>query len=391
MALGRTVFSKSMITIPPEFSSDEPLLASSEARKVATDILRNAHRLLLRTFMVCIAAVALYLAHKFLFQPATKAQIEGGKDAASIYVVMSSDTNLHYLLSAPFAVQFWLNMNLTSIVMLCGTEEEYRKSNATKEAVSQLQRLGAVLIFLKNQKLKSNNFAQNIRNYAAATDFVQQNLDNSTILMTSDVDYFPLRLKDHVPKPAEGKEIAFFNPHCCADVIWKKERFPQYPMGTIAMTVKWWKEVMDIHPEDIADGPYIEAKTNAVFDNELFDRPHDKSYMWFLDQAVFGLQFGRMTQRNKDYAKLVTTHRAQKRLDRRSDWTPQIIASADLDQYDDAHIKPDIYDDGVWNSTREFYKKVLTEEQMKPLVEYRNRASKLVNATFVELNHYHPG
>ncbi|CAD5222154.1 unnamed protein product [Bursaphelenchus xylophilus] len=299
--------------------------------------------------------------------------------------------NYHYLLATPLVVQHWLNLNVSSIVMLCGKQKEYKDDPAGREVINELSRLGAELIFLQNHTLNSNNFAQNMRNYAAATTFVQEKLNNKTILMTSDVDFYPFHKEHHIPDMTKGKEIFFYNIDCCGNQEWKGLKYKQYVMITIAMTVKRWKEVMDISPTDRATGNYIENKTNAAFDYELGRKLYDSQWMWYLDQRLFGLQYHRANKIHH-YAPLVSSYKYKTRLDR-STWTSHTkseFKNMDFSEVDDAHTSPAIYTDTWWNLNLPFYERIFTKEQMQNIIDYRERAVKFVNQNATAKRHFHP-
>ncbi|CAD5222155.1 unnamed protein product [Bursaphelenchus xylophilus] len=276
------------------------------------------------------------------------------KAISDVYVVLSGDMNFHYLLATPFAVQHWLNFNVSSIVMLCGKQTDYEKDKAANEVIKELNRLGAVIIYLQNHTLNSNNFAQNMRNYAVATKFVQEELNEKTVLMTSDVDFFPFHKEHHIPEVSNGKEIFFYNPDCCGFQQWKELSYKQYIMITIAMTVRRWREVMDISPTDRATGKYVEEKTNATFDVSTYTGPRR------LDRSVW-----------KRYPK-------------------DKFEKIKINEWDDAHTSPAIYTDEWWKLNLPFYKKIFPKDQLEKLIAYRERAVENINQEDAAKRHFHP-
>uniref|UniRef100_A0A1I7RZT1 Nucleotide-diphospho-sugar transferase domain-containing protein n=1 Tax=Bursaphelenchus xylophilus TaxID=6326 RepID=A0A1I7RZT1_BURXY len=313
------------------------------------------------------------------------------KAISDVYVVLSGDMNFHYLLATPFAVQHWLNFNVSSIVMLCGKQTDYEKDKAANEVIKELNRLGAVIIYLQNHTLNSNNFAQNMRNYAVATKFVQEELNEKTVLMTSDVDFFPFHKEHHIPEVSNGKEIFFYNPDCCGFQQWKELSYKQYIMITIAMTVRRWREVMDISPTDRATGKYVEEKTNATFDGELQNFLNDKEWMWYLDQRLFGLRYHHASHKY-DYKTLVSTYTGPRRLDR-SVWKrypKDKFEKIKINEWDDAHTSPAIYTDEWWKLNLPFYKKIFPKDQLEKLIAYRERAVENINQEDAAKRHFHP-
>ncbi|CAD5219083.1 unnamed protein product [Bursaphelenchus xylophilus] len=341
--------------LKPEFEDNEDVrdTQSCATSKLAIAILLTS---------VCPLIIVLTTFH-YLYphtpNESNESTLNAAYNTSQEYVILASDSNLHYVLTIPFAVQHWRNLNVSSIVMLCGTEAEYANNRATREVVAELQRLGAVVLYFKNNTLKSNNFAQNMRNFAAATSFVQRHPSNSTILITSDVDYFPFRKEDHFPDVRHGMRIVVFNPDC-------------------------W-----ILPNDIATGEYMEAKTNQMFDGQLDQYLHKINWLWYLDQRLFGLQFYRLMQKHPEYEKLISGHSLKKRIGR--GLTPEEISKIDIREYDDAHISPAIYNETIWRTNRVFFRKIFSEDQAILLENYRNRAVKFVNATEIAERHFHPG
>ncbi|CAD5216324.1 unnamed protein product [Bursaphelenchus okinawaensis] len=331
------------------------------------------HRIRPKLWLFSILAVSIVLFFSFDGHNIVKDGVTTLINVRSdVYVVLSADMNYHYMVALPFVVQYWYNNNVSAIVMLCGTELEFKNDKAGREVVRELERLSANIIYVKNNTINSNNFAQNMRNYAAATDFVQQNLSNDTILITSDVDFYPFHFELHIPNLDKGKEVNFYDSNCCVNQKWKNISYHQYIMITIAMTVRMWKEVMDISPLDIATTQYIEDKTNATFDYELSKHLNNKLWIWFLDQRLFGLNFYKTLKKRPELKKLVNEVKRGQRLDRNG-WEkipPKKLETVDFSKYGDAHTSPAIYTDKWWKLNLPFYRRIFPSDQLEVLIQY---------------------
>lgn len=103
--------------------------------------------------------------------------------------------------------------------------------------------LQAHIEYFHNKTIKTGQFSQTARNFAAGTKFAQK-LSPDAVLITTDVDFFPMRINSHLPDKAAGKEIMFYDYACCGHIEWKGLWYRMYIMITIGMTVQRWREVI---------------------------------------------------------------------------------------------------------------------------------------------------
>ncbi|CAD5214843.1 unnamed protein product [Bursaphelenchus xylophilus] len=311
-----------------------------------------------------------------------------------VYVVLSSDLNLYYFVHMPIIVQYWKNFGIKTYLMITLKEgERIEDDKAAKKVVEFVEGQGAAVAYFQSKKIKSGQFAQTLRCFAAGTEFAHTLDPNNTIFITSDVDFFPSKTEFHVPNLTKGEEILFYDKSCCGDINWKGVKFEMYIMITIAMTLNRWRETMGLSHVVPVDSDFVEDYTNQTFDGEV--NKMDQWGQWFLDQKFFGLKFWQWKRTHrKEYHQIIRNidRRGKPRLER-NHW-PKDEELERIDDiwkaYESAHITPGIFLDNVWAKNLLFYKKIFPESQIQQFSEFRDSVIPLMNITETMRRHYHP-
>ncbi|CAD5214831.1 unnamed protein product [Bursaphelenchus xylophilus] len=293
----------------------------------------------------------------------------------------------------PIVIQYWKNKGIKSLLLITLKEGEEIKSDKAAARVLKFaeEELGAKIEYFHNKTLKTGQFTQTLRSFAAGTEFSWTLDPDKTVFITSDADFFPNKMESHVPKVRKGKEIMFYDHDCCGFLRHRGERFQMYIMITIGMTLRRWREIMSI-PDNPLDGDWIDTYVNQTF-NGVISRK-STWWQWFLDQRVFGIHMKRWKEAHEEeYSRIVDTlyRKGQPRLER-FDWpADDVLAKTDVwNTYESAHLTPGIFMDHVWEKNLVFYNRIFPSDQVKKLTEYRNSVVEVMNVTETLRRHYHP-
>ncbi|CAD5214827.1 unnamed protein product [Bursaphelenchus xylophilus] len=293
----------------------------------------------------------------------------------------------------PIVIQYWKNKGVKALLMITLKEGEEIKNDKAAAKVLKFaeEELGAKIEYFHNKTLKSGQFAQTLRSFAAGTKFSFTLDPDKTVFITSDADFFPNKIESHIPKVRKRKEIMFYDHDCCGFLRHRGERFQMYIMITIGMTLRRWREIIGI-PEAPIDGSWVDTYVSHTFNGVISKkRPW---WQWFLDQRVFGIHMKRWKETHEEeYSRIVDTlyRKGQPRLER-FDWpADDVLAKTDVwNTYESAHITPGIFMDHVWEKNLVFYNRIFPSDQVKKLTEYRNSVVEVMNVTETLRRHHHP-
>ncbi|CAD5233124.1 unnamed protein product [Bursaphelenchus xylophilus] len=293
----------------------------------------------------------------------------------------------------PIVIQYWKNKGIKAILLITLKEGEEIKHDKAAAKVLQFaeEELGAKVEYFRNKTLKTGQFAQTLRSFAAGTEFSRHLDPDKTVFITSDADFFPNDTKNHIPKVRKGKEILFYDHECCGYLRFHGERHRMYMMITIGMTLRRWREIIGI-PDHPIDGDWVDSYVNSTFLGVI----HKKNvwWQWFLDQRFFSIKLKRWSDINQEeFQNVVEYYRriGQPRLERWEWPDDEVMAKTDVwKTYESAHLTPGIFMDNIWEKNLVFYKRIFPSDQVEKLTEYRNSVVEVMNVTETLRRHYHP-
>ena len=120
---------------------------------------------------------------------------------------------------------------------------------------------------------------------------------DSNYMLTTDADIFPIR-RERYQLPY-GKEIHISNSACCGEFQFKGTTYTEYPMSTIGMTVKRWRQIFSdqmIKPsvkskftlEDLK--PYFKHLEQFIEGKNLYTAGRHGDFLWNLDQRYSSIK-----------------------------------------------------------------------------------------------------
>ncbi|CAD5210405.1 unnamed protein product [Bursaphelenchus okinawaensis] len=310
------------------------------------------------------------------------------------YIVLSSDLSMYYLMHAPLAIMYWNSLGVKAILLITLKENEnVDDDNLALSHILNFLEGGAMtkIIYFRNYTIPSGRFAQTVRAFAAGTEFAHS-LPDDTVFITSDVDFFPSKIENHVPRIYAGNEIFIYDNDCCRHMYWHGERYKEYIMITVGMTLRKWREVIELPMDTPVTSKFIDTHISETFDNNWNNK---KVYwLWFLDQRFFSLKFKHWIDKHQDEYDTVVRSFYRKRMPRleRFDW-PNATEFENMNvwkRYESAHIAPGVILDPVWETNLPFYKKILSPGQLKAFAVLRDFVIKNVDVKEVTKYHYHP-
>lgn len=159
----------------------------------------------------------------------------------SRWVLFSCTTDERFSFFLPIAVRAWQNLGFSSLLILMGSESEWRDNLSTNRVLRALDDTPKSIVFVKPLAGYSMWTTANIvRLFAGCTD-----LPDDDYVIVSDIDMIILR------------------PSYILDVQWEKAvhlwysnaflhtGIMQYPMCHVGMTLRAWRDVMGVGSSDI--------------------------------------------------------------------------------------------------------------------------------------------
>ncbi|CAD5233212.1 unnamed protein product [Bursaphelenchus xylophilus] len=311
------------------------------------------------------------------------------KPPVRYFAILSSDLNLYYLIHIPLVVQHWKNLGADSLLFITLKQDEEIDS-AAQLVIDFAEYLGAHVTKYYNNTISAGQFAQTLRTFAAGDAFAHKLNPDNTIFITTDVDFFPSNLTHHIPKLDKGKEIMFYDKDCCGYLKWKDTRFEMFAMTSVGMTLRRWREIIDL-PSKPIDSQFIETYVNATFDNTISQQDH--FWKWYLDQQFFGYKMHLWIEKHpREYENITETFKRGERLERKFWPADEVLESVEdtWKHYESAHVAPGIFMENVWIKNLVLYKKIFPKEQLEQISSFREHIVKLINVTETMSRHYHP-
>jgi hypothetical protein len=187
--------------------------------------------------------------------------------------ILATSRDHSYDFFMPLTVMMWRKVvGAEPIVFLSETEKEWseKSGQVLQEALTEIgvkwNWVGHIEGYLPAQ------CAQSSRQHAAALD-----LPEDDILMTADVDMFPLSREWYLQHDPAKWDFSLFYSNAYG------EKYPPYfCTNYLAGTVKMWREIMGLEPTGT-----VTAQLQKSFDRHLC-RYHDSWSGWNFDELYFG-------------------------------------------------------------------------------------------------------
>jgi hypothetical protein len=184
-------------------------------------------------------------------------------------VVVASDRNWDYTFYMPLTCLFWQRyVGVEPLVLLVGSDEEWMDCPSARVALETTRELvRPQIVFLKSQPtLEDCTLAQAARLFAAA--FVPQ----STYLLTSDMDMWPL--SRHALYRNGERPVHLFS----ADAYGRH----QFPLCYVGMPAGLWREVLGISRTES-----VGSQIARIYFDKWGDLKGDRNKAWDWDEKWF--------------------------------------------------------------------------------------------------------
>ncbi len=268
-----------------------------------------------------------------------------------------------YAFCAPLAVRAWKRIGYDSIVFIVGDENEWRARPLLRHIYMELVSLHPVIIFLKAKQDNEILISQASRLFAA--NYFSWKKPNSTFIVTSDVDLWPLNAATFdIPK---DKVILSLNSDCCGSFQHGSHTYKLIPLGNVVANVKTWRELMNVHGFFPKSVPEILDYFFRDFGPLALERTRKDEYVgWYMDQRIISMRLDAwMAQNGGKKVQFVGRDVGRDRLDVNY-WVPFSLYGKN-----DIHVLPGAYKPGIWEKVRHLFRLMYSKDEEYKVVEYR--------------------
>ena len=287
-----------------------------------------------------------------------------------IFSVISASTpsngDYNYVFYLPLTVRAWRRLGFGTMVILIGTLSEWTASPPLFYALTEVVRLKAAVVFVKGPQDHVVMLSQTCRLFAHN---IFNTLGDDVNLITSDADWWPLGKDKYVPPKVNVIRSTDFWNH----FQYKNMTVRMLRMSTITMTVKVWKEVMNVYDSTPRTGQQILDYFVRAFGAEALGRAARGNSVWYLDQRLISVRIKMWATRNGEEKVDYIRRKTRARINRRRWVVPQSIKG-----YNDAHLIPDGFRLENWRKIRPLLKMMYTESEMWQCDEYFQIFSRIV-------------
>ena len=288
-----------------------------------------------------------------------------------IFSVISASTpskgNYNYVFYLPLTVRAWRRLGFGTMVILIGTLSEWTASPPLVYALAEVVRLKAAVVFVKGPRGSAVMLSQTCRLFAHN---IFNTLSDDVNLITSDADWWPLGKDKYVPPKVNV--IRSTDSGCCEYVKYKNMTVFMLLMSTIRMTVKIWKEVMNVYDSSPRTGQQILDYFVRAFGDKALGTGPRGSFTWYLDQRIISARVKIWATINGEEKVDYIPRNMSARVDRNSWVVPPSIKG-----YNDAHLIRHTYKLTNWKKIRPLLKMMYNESEMLQCDEYFQIFSRL--------------
>ncbi|CAJ0947131.1 unnamed protein product, partial [Mesorhabditis belari] len=259
--------------------------------------------------------------------------------ASNIYVSLGSNANSDVMDALPLVVMSWLKLGIKSLLCLIGTEDVYKADKKLSLILSYLRKFDVTITFIPGP-------------------FV---LNEITLA-----------------------QIFTYNTLCCGFVTVKNSKVQHYPVTTIGMRVKTWKEILVYSKARYEDALSIEQALNKTLDSKYFDEKYfnltkgkgiKHTNAWYADQAYISYHIFVWHKRKYDQIKMGSWAQIRIRIDRWKWPRKDQLEKLRIEMFNDAHLIRPLMP--KWDDVRPLFVKIFSEDYMKIADEYANEYLKL--------------
>ena len=287
------------------------------------------------------------------------------------YSIISCSTpvngNFNYAFILPLTVRAWQRISYQTLILIAGTEDQWKQSATLKVILDELYMLRAYVLFIETPSEHAIMISQTSR--LLACSLVKWQDPSATTLVTSDADLWPL--VDNMFTVADGKKMLSLNSECCRPLHRHNLKFKMLPMCNIAMTVQQWRDVMNT----TATYPYDSKTVLQYFHGEFGDAVYLLTHKgendgWYMDQIMISLRIEQWLLRNdpqRTKIQYVRRNTGRDRIDRIA-WRFQ-----DLNGKVDCHVLEQSYKTGIWERLYPLLKLMHSPALLDSLSSYRQQ------------------
>ena len=294
------------------------------------------------------------------------------KDVRKFSVISASTPSkgsYNYVFYLPLTVRAWRRLGFGTLVILIGTLSEWTARPPLINILTELTRLKAAVVFVKGPQGSAVMLSQTCRLFAHN---IFNTLSDDVNLITSDADLWPLKKDIYLP-PKGVKVIRSTNSACCGHFKYRNMMVRMLPMSTVEMTVKVWKEVMNVNDSIPRTGQQILDYFVRTFGDKARGRAQPGNFVWYMDQKVISVRIKMWATRNGeekvDYIRRIMRDRID-----RSYWA----VPRSLKSYNDAHLIHHAFQPEKWRKIRPLLKMMYNESEMLRCDEYFRVFNRLV-------------
>lgn len=259
----------------------------------------------------------------------------------------SSHRGFDYAFYLPLTVLAWKRIGFESVVLLIGSQKEWKDHPALSLVLESLAELNAPVIFIDAEKNHRMMLSQTSRIFTA--NLAAYPGRDQDYLITSDADLWPLKRSHYVPRV--NCSLVLVHSQCCGHFKHLNQSYRMLPMGNIGASAATWREINGA-PADIKDQDAILNYLEKVFGSKVRDDVGFASDEWYYDQKLVSIRISEWIHRgtNQNFVFEVSDD-GLSRIDRAS-WHPENIHLSSLGSYFDAHLILDGYLPEKWSTIR---------------------------------------
>ncbi len=285
-----------------------------------------------------------------------------------------------YVFYLPLTVKAWLRVGFESVVVLIGTPKQWTQYTITNFILIDLIKMGAILIFLDAAEVNQLSLSQTSRLFVPYLPMWDGKQD--TYILTSDADLWPLKAASYYLP--DGKSILSLNSECCGQFIHKTKTFKMIPMANIGMSVRTWRNVINMKRN--RSHSLTAESIITYFEQEFGDiarKPVHKGVNngWYMDQLLASKQVATFDEKNRDkHNKSTVAYVARLTYSDRIDRSTWLVPKGNyaLKYKLDAHLLMHGYTDKNWMKLRPLLRLMYSKDDIKLCDNYRNRFVKFL-------------
>ena len=299
------------------------------------------------------------------------------KDSRKFSVVSASTpskSGYNYVFYLPLTVRAWGRLGFGTLVILIGTLSEWTARPPLFHILTEVVRLKAAVVFVKGPRGSAVMLSQTCRLFAHN---IFNTLSDDVHLITSDADLWPFRDEIYVP-PKGVKVIRSTFSNCCGHFKYRNMTVRMLPLSTVEMTVKLWKEVMNVSDSKSANpSQQILDYFVRAFGESAHGRAHPGNSVWYMDQKIISIRIKMWAKINGDEkVEYINRNTRRDRIDRIAWVIPKSLKS-----YNDTHLPRNAYQPKNWNKIRPLLNLMYDKSEVLRYDKYSREFLRLVGQT----------